>query len=46
MARERTLLTVNMAPLTPKYKVLRTKKMYIIFLFSRRIPYHACNGQM
>ena len=45
MARERTLLTENMAKLTPKYKILRVKKPYINFLFSRRIPNQAWMGR-
>lgn len=44
-AHERTLLTVNMEPLTPKYKTLRAKNPYIIFLLSRRTPYQACIGR-
>ena len=41
MAHKQTLLTENMAPLAPKYNMLRKKKPDITFWFSRRIPYQA-----
>lgn len=45
MPRERTLLTANVAPLAPKYKILRAKNPYIILLLSRRMPYQAYTGR-
>ena len=45
MARERTLLTEKVAPLIPRYKMLRMKNPDIIRLLSRRMPYQACMGK-
>lgn len=45
MPHEQTLLTANVAPLAPKYKILRAKNPYIILLLSRRMPYQACMGR-